>query len=462
MTNLATPAQAASPLLLLLDLAHRARDASGMDELAFMLVNDSRELAPYRQAALWFEAGGIRALSGVMQPEANAPYALWLERVCQALARAPGEAVPRRLTPDALPAALALEWQEWLPAEALWVPFPAGSSHPGSSLGGLLVAGDVPFSDGALALFAEWGQIWRHAWLACFRPSPWSPGQWRQALRSWRRKNALLPWWKRRPNQLALVLALLLFVPVRLTVLAQGELVPARPAVIRAPLDGVVGQFQVRPNELVKAGQALFTFDDAPIASRLEVARQALATAEVEYRQFAQMALSDVRSKGQLAVLLGKIGEKRAEADFLASQLERSRVLAPRDGVVLFDDPSEWIGRPVQTGERVMRVADPQDVEIEAWIPVGDAIPLPEGAAVSLYLASNPFSAVPGTLRYLNHDATLRPDGSYAYRARAALQAPAGQRVGLKGTAKLHGDWVPLGYWILRRPLASIRQYLAI
>ena len=109
-----------------------------------------------------------------------------------------------------------------------------------------------------------------------------------------------------------------------------------------------------------------------------------------------------------------------------------------------------------------MRVADPQDVEIEAWIPIGDAIPLAEGAAVSLYLAANPFSAVPGTLRYLNHDATLRPDGSYAYRARAALQAPAGQRVGLKGTAKLHGDWVPLGYWILRRPLASIRQYLAI
>lgn len=462
MTDLATPAQVANPLLMLLDLAHRARDASGPDELAFMLVNDSRLLAPYRQAGLWFEATGIQALSGVMQPEANAPYALWLEQVCQALSRTPGSASPRRLTAGDLPAGLAAEWQAWLPAEALWVPFAASPAHPGSSAGGLLLAGEAPFSDDALALFAEWGQIWRHAWLACFRPSLWSPGHWRHTLKSWREKNARLPWWKRRTNQLALVLAVLLLVPVRLTVLAQGELVPARPAVIRAPLDGVIGQFQVRPNELVKAGQVLFTFDDGPISSRLEVARQALATAEVEYRQFAQMALSDARSKGQLAVLLGKIGEKRAEAEFLASQFERSRVVAPRDGVVLFDDPSEWIGRPVQTGERVMRVADPQDVEIEAWIPIGDAIPLAEGAAVSLYLAADPFSAVPGTLRYLNHDATLRPDGSYAYRARAALQAPAGQRVGLKGTAKLHGDWVPLGYWILRRPLASIRQYLAI
>ena len=298
---------------MLLDLAHRARDASGPDELAFMLVNDSRLLVPYRQAGLWFEATGIQALSGVMQPEANAPYALWLEQVCQALSRTPGSASPRRLTAGDLPAGLAAEWQAWLPAEALWVPFAASPAHPGSSAGGLLLAGEAPFSDDALALFAEWGQIWRHAWLACFRPSLWSPGHWRHTLKSWREKNARLPWWKRRTNHLALVLAVLLLVPVRLTVLAQGELVPARPAVIRAPLDGVIGQFQVRPNELVKAGQVLFTFDDGPISSRLEVARQALATAEVEYRQFAQMALSDARSKGQLAVLLGKIGEKRAE-----------------------------------------------------------------------------------------------------------------------------------------------------
>ena len=46
--------------------------------------------------------------------------------------------------------------------------------------------------------------------------------------------------------------------------------------------------------------------------------------------------------------------------------------------MVLFDSPSEWIGKPVQTGERVMRVADPDAVEIEAWVPVGDAIPLAE------------------------------------------------------------------------------------
>lgn len=53
-------------------------------------------------------------------------------------------------------------------------------------------------------------------------------------------------------------MALVLCLPVRLTVLAPGELVPARPAVIRAPLEGVIDTFHVQPNQAVKKDQPLF------------------------------------------------------------------------------------------------------------------------------------------------------------------------------------------------------------
>jgi multidrug efflux pump subunit AcrA (membrane-fusion protein) len=76
------------------------------------------------------------------------------------------------------------------------------------------------------------------------------------------------------------VLLAVLCLPVRLTVLAPGELVPANPATIRAPLDGVIADFAVRPNQMVAAGAPLFSFDQAPIDSRLSVAREALGTAE--------------------------------------------------------------------------------------------------------------------------------------------------------------------------------------
>ena len=60
----------------------------------------------------------------------------------------------------------------------------------------------------------------------------------------------------------------------------------------------------------------------------------------------------------------------------------------------------------------------------------------------------------PGQIQPASLDLRLAVD---AYRLRATLTEPTGHRVGLKGTARLQGRWVPLAYWVLRRPLASVR-----
>jgi multidrug efflux pump subunit AcrA (membrane-fusion protein) len=449
---------AADSLLRLIGLAGRARQATSSAELAFIAVNDSHALCPYRQGALWFAEGGIEALSGVVEPEANAPYVLWLNQVCRFLS----ENYHTATAVEAIqfPAALADEWAEWLPPHALWLPFATPpEASPG---GGLLLAAEPVWPESSIMLMSEWSQVWHHARAARNAPDAWSWRRLKQAAIAMLAGQPELPWWQRRRPRLAAALLVVLIFPVRLSVLAPGELVPANPAVIRAPVDGIVGQFQVQPNEAVKTGQALFSFDEAAIAARREVSAQGLATAQTEYRQYAQQAVSDNKAKAQLASQLGKIEEKRAEADFSREQLERSRVTAPQDGIALFDDPSEWIGKPVQTGERIMRIAAPGDVEVEAWLPIGDAIPLPEQANVSLYLAASPLSSLSARLRYVAHDATPRPDGTYAYRVRARLDGTTDLRVGLKGTARLSGGWVPLIYWMLRRPLATIRQAVGI
>jgi hypothetical protein len=447
-----------NPLFTLIELSHRARHAAGPDELAFLLVNDTHSLLPYRQAALWLQDQGIRTLSGVIQPEAHGPYVQWLLAVCQELAtqdRRAGLGM-RSFQADDLSPATAAAWADWFPPHALWLPLPQVPDLPG---GGLLLVDGAPFSPDLQPLAQEWIENWHQAWRLMHPPTALSLAQ-----RWTRLRQAALGsgWWRQRPLQIGLGLLALLCLPVRLSVLAPGELVPAHPRVVRAPLDGVIGEFHVRPNEPVKAGQTLFSFDEAPIRSRLEVARQEQATAEAEYRQMSQLALNDSKSRTQLAAVLGKINEKRAEADFLQEQFNRAQVSAPQAGVALFDDPTEWIGRPVQTGERIMRIASPEDMEIEAWLPVGDAIPLPEDAQVRLYLSASPFHALAGSIRYVSHDASPRPDGSYAYRVRAKLDDPDGQRIGLKGTAKLSGEWVTLGYWMFRRPLALIRQFVAL
>jgi hypothetical protein len=453
-------ASRSDPLGALLATARRARHTGNSVELGFLAVNETHRLAAYRQAALWTVGDGVIALSGVLQPEANAPYVDWLLRACQTLHKQYKQT--KVLQAIDLPPPLAADWDEWLPAHMLWLPLASTPYESDSSdtagAGALLLVRDTPWQPFEIALLDEWRDVLEHAWHSLFRPDPWSWRHWLRQGQHYLRARPALSWWRQRRLLWSIAILLALLIPVRLTVLAPGELVPANPAVVRAPLDGVLGAFDIKPNQMVKAGQPLFIFDQAPLQSKLDVARQARSTAEAEYRQAEQAAVSDTKSKAQLAILAGKIEERRADADYLEGQLQRSQVVAPQDGMALFDDSSEWIGKPVTTGERIMRIARPDDVEVEAWLAVGDAIALPDGVPVKLYLNANPLSSIAAHMRYTAHDAVQRPDGSYAYRVRATLDAPTDQRVGLKGTAKLTGGWTPLCYWILRRPLAALRQ----
>lgn len=451
--NAAVSPHSVPPAMLLLELGHRARVAQSSAELRFLLVNDSRLLLAYRQACFWMGEAGVQALSGVVETDKNAPYAQWLNQLCRLLHQAKVAEV-KGVQHSELPPELAAEWSEWLGLHAVWVPLFAAGERT-NPIGGLLLSGSEPFEVQRLPLLMEWGHIWSHAYQA----------QERSQSRLWRRSegsNTITKrWWQKKLTwALGGVLALCVF-PVHMSVLAPGELVAARPFVLRAPMDGVIDQIHVQPNQMVRKGEPLFGLDEVQISSRLDVAQQALLTAEAEYRQSAQLALGDARSKAQLAALVGRIGEKRAEVQYLSNQRERSRVVAPADGMILFDSPTEWLGKPVQTGERVMRIAQPYEVEIEAWVPLGDAIPLKEGVTVKLYLAANPMAGMEGKLRYMAYDASARPDGSYAYRVRAAVPLDEKARIGLKGTAKLQGERVPLVYWVLRKPWAVVRQFIA-
>jgi len=428
-------------LATLVELARAARRAESAAELRFLVVNETHRLAPYRQAILGYQ-GAVTAISGVVSTEANAPFTQWTRRLLAHLATEPVITVVVR---QQLPPVLANEWADWLPDHALWIPLPGRD-------GGLLLTREVGWPEADRALLREWIEIWDQSWR--YRQLESAP--------LWRRWRAPRPTagLRRWPWVVAAGAIAAGCLPVHLTVLAPAELVPANAAVIRAPLEGVIAAVHVQPNESVRPGQRLLSFDDVALRSRLDLAEQALLTAEAEHRQVAQQALIDARYKPQLAVLAGRVAERRVERDLLSEQLTRTQVLAPAGGIALLDDPTEWIGKPVVVGERVLRIADPQDVEIEAWVALADAVPLRTHAPVTVFLNSDPLAPLRGQLRFLAHDAVPRPDGNYAYRLRAVLTGAPVHRVGLKGTARIEGERVLLAYWIWRRPLAKIRTFL--
>ncbi|ARJ67771.1 hypothetical protein WV31_19970 [Magnetospirillum sp. ME-1] len=424
-------------LATLIDVEGRILRAADAAEIAFVAVNDAHALVPYRQAVLWHRDKGVQAVSGLALPDRNAPFLLWMEAVCRHLSRRSEAAA---ISAADLPDDLAGQWGEWLPPHALWLPLGDGAA--------LLYAAEAEWHDGDMALLSRLGEAVTASLARFHRPSAWAKALGR--LKASRKRQILAVG----------LLALSLF-PVTGSVLAPADLVPAHPLVVRSPLDGVIDRIHVRPNEAVAEGKPLFDLDATQLAGRLDVARQQHATAEAEYRQAAQAQVFDSKAKVQVAILAGRAEEKAAEAKWLESQLERIRVKSPGPGIAVLDDPSDWIGRPVVVGEKVMLVADETDTEVEAWLAVADAGEARPGARLTLFLNSRPLSPVRAVVRSVAYEPSARPDATLAHRVRAFLvDGQEKPRLGLKGTARIDGDTVPLIWWLFRKPLVAVRQFV--
>ncbi|HBO76703.1 MAG TPA: HlyD family secretion protein, partial [Cupriavidus sp.] len=109
--------------------------------------------------------------------------------------------------------------------------------------------------------------------------------------------------------------------------LAPAEVTSLDLQMVSAPIEGVVKEVHVRPNQTVKAGQPLFSLDDTTLSHRLEVASQAVAVADAELLAARQNAFRSDDSKAQLTTLQSRAEERRAELESIRSQLQRQTVV---------------------------------------------------------------------------------------------------------------------------------------
>jgi hypothetical protein len=425
-----------------LQLQRDARAAANAETLAFIVVNSTRNLIPYRQALLLDAAGRLVAVSGLSKIDRDAAFTVWAEDVFRK-----GEAAATRLTADAADGRAG--WAGFFPAHALRAPL----TRAGETLGTLVLGRDEAFADaeiGALDLALD---AYAHAFEALAARGRWRIG--RKAGRHGRKLLAVL----------AVGAIAAGFVPVRESALSPAEIVPVDAAAVRAGLEGVIDRVLVRPNQSVVAGEVLALLDARRIDNQIDIARKAVETAEAELRQATQAAVFDPRARAAVAGLRGRVEQASADLAYQSGLRERLEIRAPRAGVAVFDDAGDMIGRPIALGERLMMVADPAALEIELRLPVGDAIRLEPGAETLLFLNIDPQRPIAARLSFIAYRAQPGPDGAFAYRLKARIDdfQPAERlRIGLKGTAKVYGQSVPLALYLFRRPISALRQWAGL
>ena len=252
------------------------------------------------------------------------------------------------------------------------------------------------------------------------------------------------------------------WIPVPLSVNARAEVVPREATIVRSPIEGIIGEVYVEPNQGVLPGDLIMSFDDTNLQSQKDLAEQELAIARAEFQSANQAAVRDRDIASELPVLQAVIEQRETQLRYTETLLERSNLYAEKQGIVVIPRVTELEGMPVQIGERLFSLAEPGSIEMEFRLAVGDAIPLPYNANVTLFLNVFPEQAHRGNVRYVNYQAEVSPDGILGYRGRAEFILNNELRIGWRGTAKIYGEDVTLLYFLFRRPLSVLRQWIGL
>lgn len=438
-------------LSVLLQLEGMVRAAQTQQELQFFFVNETRRLVPYRQAILLTpptsstQSYQVRAASSVPVVDRTVLLIQWTERLIRDLRQTSTGPDIRHVTEADCPAGLRPDWKEFTPGYGLWCPL----KHPGGQvLGGLWLTRDQPWADHEVTVLQWLSEAYAYAWRAI---GPSSSRRWR--------------WGLSRTTTWILAAATLgaLAIPVPMSTLAPAKIVAKDPLIVSAPIDGVIAEILVLPNTVVSEGQVLFKFEDTTFRSEYDVAERSLDVAMAQYRRAAQGSFVEAEQKSDVPLLKAEVELRETERNYAHERLAKIEVKAEQAGLLLYTDKSDWIGKPVVVGQRIMELANPQQLEVRIDLPVEDAIVLRVGASVTLFLNANPFSSVPATVSHASYHAEVLPNNMLSYRVTAQLEQGSSEfRIGWQGSAKIYGERVTLFTYLFRRPISAIRPWIGL
>ena len=446
------PGQAAlSGAVRLLKIEGDLRQIRAPSEFSYFVANETRLVTRSQQTFALMRNRGkalkVEAVSAMSVVDPAAPLVCWVEALAAGISTKKGLQSIYEFDPD------SIDFPKWMSRVGyplrfmVWVPF---LDLRGEIIGGLIQARATPWTDADLVVCGHIAGACAHTWMALSNGRSTWKAPFRFSLR-----------------RLMIVAALLVpvgFVPVSMSALAPVEVSPRNAFVVTAPAEGVVDRVLVAPNASVNKGDALIRMADTVLSNRLEVAEREVLVARAKLKKAEQMSFADSRGRHDLGVAHAELRLRQTERDYASNLLGRSVIKAEREGVALFSDVRDLIGRPVAVGERLMELANPQRLEFRVDLPVADAIVLRNGARVKVFLDSDPLRPIEARMIHADFSARMRGDKSLAFRLIAEMD-PADKRelrLGARGTAQVYSDKVPLAFYVFRRPITAARQWLGI
>jgi len=347
--------KAPSPLQTLVAIEGEALAAQDILSLRHLAVNRPRALIKTGHI-LWVTRRGneikLEAISSQASLDKTTPFAQWMTRQMTARCKGGNLDTPSSWTFETRRQEDAFEYPF---TQAYYAPF-----APNPLAGGLLFTRDTPFKEEEMPMIKRLSQVFGVASLAM--------GRKKRARMSVRKRTVFYG--------VLGSLALASLIPVPMTTLAPAEIVADSPYIITAPIDGVIESILIAPNTVVTKGTNLARLEDTAHRNEFILAGQEKSVAEAKLRQASLTSFIDDQAKREIAVARAEQSLASARQDYAQDRLSKTTLVAPRDGLAIYSDPTDWAGRPVATGEAIIQIADPARVllRIDAPLAIGETL----------------------------------------------------------------------------------------
>ncbi|NQY86831.1 MAG: HlyD family efflux transporter periplasmic adaptor subunit [Colwellia sp.] len=438
----------------LLQLEENCRNCDSAKELGYIIVNETRDLISYDQAVLISPDISaklrVQAISDISVVEMTSPFTQWAEDVANHLLNLDNSSSLHVVNIQSdLTLPQQTELKDFSPSNILWIPLTTKKEI------------EVEFY---LMLFKN--SLWSDNEKSLLKHLASSYSYFLYSLH----KSSFNIWLKNRSFNskyvkivLALIL-LLMFFPISLTVLAPLEVKAKNPLVITSPLNGAIDKINVFPDQVVKKGALIVKLEDTEFNHNYIIAQRTLEVAKAQLHTTKQNSFVDYSKKSQISAIESEVRLKEAEMEFAKYEFEKTNIYAEKSGTVIINDPNEWVGKSVVVGERILLIADPKSIQLKIMLPVSDAIFLNEGALVKIFFDNDPLNTWGGKISQIYYEPELTPQTVLSYKIIADFDKIDENgyipKIGLRGTAKIYSEKVTLFFYLFKKPITSIRQWI--
>lgn len=442
-------------ILKLLQLEHNCRSSENIKELYYQIVNQTRTVVNYSQGVLLTtDLTGkykVVSISDISVVDSTSPYVQWIESVVEDLNKK--EKSKEIFIVDNKNDLSEINFKsinEFSPPNILFVPLKNIKEN---------IETDYIF-----LLSKE--EFWQEKELEIFKHLSSSLSYFLFAMRKTGFLDSLKKIsFKNKYFKITMILLIILmFLPVRLSVLAPLEVEAKNPYVVTSPINGVIEEVKVYPNQKVEKDELIVKFDDIDFTNNLNVAKRTLDVANAELFTTSQSSFFDPKQKSQIAQLESQVKLKEAEVNFSQEQLNKTKIFAKEEGIAVINNPNDWKGKPVSTGEKIFLIANPNSIELKIMLPVSDAIFLEENAIVKAFFDNDPTNSWNAKIKYISYKPELTEQNILSYKITADFEninensyIPS---IGLRGTAKIYSKNVTLFFYLFRKPITSVRQWI--